>query len=264
MVRRDVLEKWLNAYLIAPGVRDYTENGLQVAGKTDICRIATAVSINMEVIERVIAEGADAVLVHHGLFWNNDERSLRGYRRQRIKRILQHDINVYAYHLPLDFHHEISHNRLILKAIGADSIEDPETFLRKKPGVEDVQTRVPGGGLVGIFKDAVGFNDLVERVNHTLRTDARYFHFGSEHIETLFVVSGAGRNELDCVLELGVDAFLTGDAKESTPYVVKEAGFNYIYAGHYSTERLGVIELGNRIQDVFDIEVHFIDVENPL
>jgi len=264
MVRRDVLENWLNAYLVAPGVRDYTENGLQVAGKMDISRMVAAVSINLEVIERAIAEGADAVLVHHGLFWNNDERSLKGYRRQRIKRILEHDINVYAYHLPLDFHHEISHNRLILKVIGADSIEDPETFLRKKPGIENVQTRVPGGGLVGLFKDAVGFTDLVERVNRTLRADTRCFHFGSEYVETLFVVSGAGRNELDRVLELGVDAFLTGDVKESTPYVVKEAGFNYIYAGHYSTERLGIIELGKRIQDVFDIDVRFIDVENPL
>jgi len=264
MVRRDVLENWLNAYLVAPGVRDYTENGLQVAGKMDISRIVAAVSINLEVIERAIAEGADAVLVHHGLFWNNDERSLRGYRRQRIKRILEHDINVYAYHLPLDFHHEISHNRLILKAVGADSIEGPETFLRKKLGTEDVQTRVPAGGLVGIFKDAVGFNDLVERVNRMLRADTRCFHFGSERVETLFVVSGAGRNELDRVLELGVDAFLTGDAKESTPYIVKEAGFNYLYAGHYSTERLGVIELGNRIQEVFDIDVRFIDVANPL
>jgi len=264
MVDRDVLESWLNTYLIAPGIRDYTENGLQVAGKKDIGRMVTAVSINLEVIERAIAESADAVLVHHGLFWNNDERSLRGYRRQRIKRILEHDINVYAYHLPLDFHHEIGHNRLILKAIEADSIEDPEAFLKKRLSVEDAKARVPAGGLVGIFKDAVWFNDLVERVNRSLRTDTRYFQFGAEHIKTLFVVSGAGRNELDRVLELGVDAFLTGDAKESTPYIVKEAGFNYIYAGHYSTERLGVIELGNRIQEAFDIEVRFIDVINPL
>jgi len=264
MVKRDVLENWLNTYLDTPVVRDYTENGLQVAGKMDISRMVTAVSINLEVIERAISDSADAVLVHHGLFWNNDERSLRGYRLQRIKRILEHDINVYAYHLPLDFHHEISHNRLILKAIGVDSIEDPEAFLRKKLGIEDVRARVPAGGLVGIFKDAVGFNDLVEKVNRTLSTDTRCFHFGSEYIATLFVVSGAGRNELDRVLELGVDAFLTGDAKENTPYIVKEAGFNYIYAGHYNTERLGVIELGNRIQGAFDIEVRFIDVINPL
>ncbi len=264
MVKRDILENWLAEYLFIPGIRDYTENGLQVAGKTDISRMVTAVSINLEVIERAIAGNADAVLVHHGLFWNSEERSLKGYRRERFKRILEHDINVYAYHLPLDFHHEISHNRLILKAIDVDNIEDPEKFLRKRLSVENTEARVPAGGLIGIFKDAVGFHDLIDRINRSLRADARYFHFGSEDVKTLFVISGAGRNELDRVLRLGVDAFLTGDAKESTPYIVEEAEFNYIYAGHYSTERLGVLELGNRIRKVFDIDVRFIDVENPL
>jgi dinuclear metal center YbgI/SA1388 family protein len=264
MVGRDVLENWLHRYLLVPGLGDYTENGLQLAGKDEINRLSTAVSINLEVIERAISARSDAILVHHGLFWNNEERSIRGYRYRRMKRLIENDINVYAYHLPLDYHRDISHNRLILESIHADSIEDPETFLRKRLHGDPVSARIPGGGLVGVFDTEVRFNDLVDRINGALQVRAQSFHFGAERIKTLFVISGAGRNELEHVLGLGVDAFLTGDAKESTPYIVKEEGFNYIYAGHYSTERLGIVKLGEKIREEFGIAVHFIDIENRL
>lgn len=272
MVNRDVLEDWLNRYLFVPGLRDYTENGLQLAGKDEIHRLSTAVSISLEVIERAIANRSDAIVVHHGLFWNNEDRSIRGYRYRRLKKLIEHDINVFAYHLPLDFHRDISHNRLILEAIEADTIEEPETFAQKRgtgvpagdPAGVPVRGRVPDCGLVGIFNNVVRFDDLVDRINTALQVRVQSFHFGSDLIRTIFVISGAGRNELDRVLELGVDAFLTGDAKESTPYIVKEAGFNYVYAGHYNTERFGIVKLGEKIHEEFGIVVNFIDIENLL
>ena len=250
MVSRRELEVWLNNYLQVDLISDFIPNGLQVEGAEEISYIITAVSINLEVIEEAVREKAEAILVHHGLFWKSDEPTIRGYRRQRFKLLLKHDINLFNYHLPLDFHPEVGHNRLILKGLGAEISEPPEGERRT--------------GLKGVFRKSVPFLELIERVNRVLETDARYFRYGRDPVSSLYVISGGGRNELDEVITMGVDAYLTGDAKESTRYIAAEAGINYIYAGHYRTERLGIVELGKRIGDKFDVQVRFVDVENPL
>ena len=248
METRTTLLDWLDEYLRVSEVSDFASNGLQIEGKAEIARIIAAVSISQDVIERAVAENADAILVHHGMFWKNEEAALRGYRKERVKLILRHDLNLIAYHLPLDLHPEIGHNFLILKGIGA-GVEPPEEG---------------SYGRLGSFHPPLGFGELVERVNDALHTEARYFHHGSDSIETVYVVSGAGRNEIDRVCDLGVDAYITGDAKESTPYISRETGMNYIFAGHYNTERLGIIELSKIIADRFDVDTRFIDVENTL
>ncbi|HUT64820.1 MAG TPA: Nif3-like dinuclear metal center hexameric protein [Spirochaetota bacterium] len=248
MVTRTILSDWLDEYLRVSEVPDYAPNGLQIEGKAEIGRIIAAVSINREVIEKAVAEKADAILVHHGMFWKNEDAALRGYRKERVKLILQHDINLFAYHLPLDVHPEIGHNNLILKGIGAAAGPPEEGSYGRR----------------GSFHTPLGFGELVERLNSALHTEARYFHNGKESIETVYVVSGAGRNEIERVCELGVDAYITGDAKESTPYVSREAGMNYIFAGHYNTERLGIVELSKIIAEQFGVDARFVDVDNTL
>jgi putative NIF3 family GTP cyclohydrolase 1 type 2 len=227
MVLRHDLSAWLDEYLSVSSVTDYQPNGLQVEGKEKIRRIAGAVSVNLEVIERAVSEKADAVLVHHGMFWKSDDVTLTGYRKQRVARLLSHDINLFAYHLPLDLNPEVGHNALILKGIGA-SLEPPEE----------------GYGRRGILSPPVRFETLLQRIGGLL--------------------SGAGRNEIDTVSRLGVDAYITGDAKESTPYIARETKMNYIYAGHYRTEKLGVETLLSRIRDRFHVETGFHDIENDL
>ena len=248
MVSRATLLGWLNEYLRVPEVQDFLPNGLQIEGKDEIRRITAAVSINLDVIEKAVSDNSDAILVHHGMFWKNDVSVLTGYRRKRVKLILEHDINLFAYHLPLDVHPEIGHNTLILKGIGAVP-QPPEEG---------------GFGRQGSFDPPVSFEKLIERINSTLKTEARYFHHGGNSIAKVYVVSGGGRNEIDRVTGLGVDAYITGDAKESTPYVSRESGMNYIFAGHYSTERLGIMELSKIIAERFGIETRFVDVENTL
>jgi putative NIF3 family GTP cyclohydrolase 1 type 2 len=232
VVSRRELESWLNDYLQVDLISDFIPNGLQIEGTDEIETIITAVSINLEVIEAAVKARAAAIVVHHGLFWKNDEPTIRGYRRKRFKLLLEHDINLFNYHLPLDFHPEIGHNRLILDGLGAEMRNTPE--------------RERAIGLTGIFKNPVPFTELVKKVNRVLETEA------------------GGRNELEQVITMDVDAYLTGDAKESTRYIAEEAGINYIYAGHYNTERLGIIELGKRIEKKYDVKVHFVDVGNPL
>lgn len=253
MITRKKLEKWLNDYLEVDKVSDYLPNGLQIEGKENVGKIVTAVSINLEIVEAAVKNNADAIIVHHGMFWKSDETVIRGYRKNRIKKIIENDISLFAYHLPLDLHPEISNNRLILKGLGVDEIEEPE----------DTKLRY-SFGLKGVFQSPSSFEGLVHKVNDFFGTGARYFHYGGDKISSLYVVSGAGRNMIDQAHLLGVDAFLTGDAQENTEYVAKEELLNYVYAGHYNTEKPGIIELGEQIKRQFHLDVKFIDIPNPL
>ena len=248
MVKREELERWLNEYLKVGEVSDHLPNGLQIEGAEKINKAVTAVSINLDIIERTIEENADAMIVHHGMFWDNEDVTIRGYRRERIKLILENNINLFAYHLPLDVHPEISHNVLILNALGAVVSEKQEGDF----------------GILGSFGEHIGFDELINKINRALHTEAHFFRYGTDKVRTLYVVSGAGRNEIDKLGNFNADAFLTGDAKESTEYIAKEKKQNYIFAGHYNTERLGIIELGKRIADQFKINVKFLDLVNPL
>ena len=250
MLRRRELEEWLNDYLQIDSISDFIPNGLQIEGADHINRIITAVSINLQVIEAAVKARVEAIIVHHGLFWKNDEQTIRGYRRKRFKLLLQHDINLFNYHLPLDFHPDIGHNRMILDGLGAEIQENADEKIAY--------------GLTGKFSKPVAFPELIDRVNSTLETESHYFHCGKERVESIYVISGGGRNELEKVINMGVDAYLTGDAKENTRYIAEEAGINYIYAGHYNTERLGIMELGSIIEKKYDVKVEFVDVANPL
>jgi dinuclear metal center YbgI/SA1388 family protein len=250
VVEREELEIWLNDFLRIFDIADFIPNGLQIEGRRDIERIVTAVSINLEVIDAAVREDAGAIVVHHGLFWKNEPATVKGYRKRRLSLLLERGINLFNYHLPLDLHPEIGHNRLLLQGIGAEVVEQSGT------GREI--------GLRGVFHEPVSFQLLIERINDLIGADARFFHYGSDEIRSIYVVSGAGRNELEEVIGMDVDAYLTGDAKESTGYIAREAGLNYIYAGHYNTEKIGVEELGRVIESRFDVQVRFVDVVNPL
>lgn len=271
MVQRDDLELWLNDFLSAQSVQDYAPNGLQIEGTERIERVATAVSVTQEVIDAAVEAGAHALVVHHGLFWKNENPVLRRYRRRRVRSILEAELNLFAYHLPLDLHPRISHNRLILEGVGASRVLTPEEYIREllpggKPGegTGEWPEQVSRFGLAGLFDPPVPVAELVGRVDRFLGGKADSFRFGHDPVSRLFVVSGGGRNELDRVLPLGVDAYLTGEAREATPSVAREAGITYIYGGHYRTERPGIIRLGEEIARAFPVEARFLDVENPL
>jgi dinuclear metal center YbgI/SA1388 family protein len=268
VVDRRELEAWLNLYLNVEAVQDSLPNGLQIEGTREVRRILTAVSISAEVIEQAVREGADTIIVHHGMFWKNDDPTVKGYRRTRLAKLLAADINLFAYHLPLDLHPEISHNRLILDYLGA-AVADAANAGIAAAGRGTVAGGLsrPGReydfGLEGVFPEPIGFSELLSRINRVLNTNAGAFHYGPELIRSIFVVSGAGRSMVDRVAALGVDAYLTGDAQESTGYVAKEEGLNYIHAGHYNTEKVGVAELGKRIAGAFQIDVGFFEIANP-
>ena len=253
-VSRKELESWINEYLDVYSVSDYLPNGLQVEGTDEINKIVTAVSINMEVIEEAIKKGAQAIIVHHGFFWKNDDPRITMYRKKRIKELLSHEINLFAYHLPLDLHQEISHNRLILQGIGISG---------EKIKIPSAETGLDYG-LIGIFENPIKFNELIARLNKFLEAESKYFKYGDDYVESVAVVSGAGRTLLDKVIYLDVDAYITGDAQENSEYISREMRINYIYAGHYNTEKPGIVALGGKIKEKFGIDVEFVKQDNPL
>jgi len=250
---RRVLENWLKEFLLVDSISDHIPNGLQIEGSEEVKKVLTAVSINLEVVKAALREGVDTIIVHHGMFWNNEQRTLTGYRKRRILELFRGNINLFAFHLPLDLHPEISHNRLILKKLEAEVEETGGG------GGSSLQY-----GLKGVFARPCAFEDLVENINGILNAESRFFHYGKSSVESLFVVSGAGRNLVDLVTVLDVDAYLTGDAAENTEYIAREEKLNYIFAGHYNTEKLGILELGRRVEEEFSVPVRFFDECNPL
>jgi dinuclear metal center YbgI/SA1388 family protein len=264
MVTRNDLERWLNEYLSVHTVKDFLPNGLQIEGKERIERVALAVSINMEVIEEAVSFGADALIVHHGMFWKNDDPRLTSYRKERLKRILEGEINLFAYHLPLDLHPLISHNRRILEGVACDRIVDVDEYFSSLRGMAQPPPDASRIGLVGMYEKPLSFSDLVSRVESFLGGPVGFFDHGKTGIRSVYVVSGGGRNEIDGTIPLGVDVFITGDAKESTPYVTRESGINYIYGGHYLTERPGLLALAGVLEESLPVATRFIEIVNPL
>jgi len=254
LINRKQFEYWLNTFLDIVSVNDYLPNGLQVEGSNKISKVATAVSINIGVIDKAVERKAQAIVVHHGLFWKNDDPRITLYRKNRIKALLENDINLFAYHLPLDLHKDISHNRLILKGIG---IKEKDIIVPPLgSGLEY--------GLVGAFENPINFTEVITRLDNVLETNSKYFNYGKHNIKKIAVVSGAGRTLLDKVINMDIDAYITGDAQENTEYISKEMGINYIYAGHYNTEKPGIIALGEKVKKEFDIDVEFVKQDNPL
>jgi dinuclear metal center YbgI/SA1388 family protein len=240
--------------LLDPGrFADYCVNGLQVPAGADVETIATGVSASGELFERAAAAGAQLLLVHHGLFWGRGVRAIDATLRARLKILIDADIALAAYHLPLDAHPEIGNNALLGRALGAQRLdpfgrEGSETigFLARLPGV-GVSTAV----LVGQIEELTAREPLV-------------LGQGPETVRSLAIVSGAGSDYLQEAAAAGAEALLTGEPNERAMAPARELGIHLIAAGHYATETFGIRRLGDHLAERFGLRHTFIDVPNPV
>ncbi|OQX87378.1 Nif3-like dinuclear metal center hexameric protein [candidate division KSB1 bacterium 4484_87] len=248
MVDRDTLEKFLADFLKVEDFEDYCINGIQVEGGQKIQKIVLGVSVSQRLFREAAQRGADAIIVHHGLFWKNDPTpfSLRGLLRDRVATLLKNDISLFGYHLPLDAHPEIGNNAMILQILG----------LTQRDAV-DV-------GFMGTFPKPISRENLLFLVNENLETKAQLFPFGKEQIKSVAVISGASSSDYPLVATSGADAFIAGEIKENHVREIEEVGMNFISAGHYNTERFGVQALGDYISQHFDVHCEYVDVPNPV
>ncbi|MHB8605439.1 MAG: Nif3-like dinuclear metal center hexameric protein [Thermoplasmatota archaeon] len=241
-----------NAYLDVARFADNAPNGLQIEGRAEVTRLATGVSASAELFERAIERGADAVIVHHGLFWDKDARPLVGPQRRRVKLLLDADVSLLQYHLPLDAHPEVGNNAVALRALGARDLAPWAEY---------------NGAAIGYrarFDPPLAASELESRLAKLYGASPLAFPFGPREVRTIGLVSGGAQFELRRAIADGLDAFVTGEVSEWCMHAAKEAGIHFFACGHYATERLGVRALGEWCAKRFGLETQFIDVPNPV
>lgn len=251
-VDRSDLVSYLDSFLLAEQGSDFCPNGLQVEGTSTIRSLVTGVSACRELFERARQRGADGVLVHHGIFWEGSSRTLTGFQRRRVAELIEGDLNLIAYHLPLDRHPEIGNN-----AIAARRLE----LVRLEPFGDHSGLSL---GFKGAFDEPIALSELLDRCRSVFHQEPLCFPEGPAGISTLGIISGAAESSFHDAITSGLDAFITGEASEWVMNVARETSTHFIAAGHYATERLGIQALGKHIAQKFGIEVHFEDIPNPI
>ena len=250
MIKRDKIVKFCDEYLKVDTFTDYCYNGLQIEGKEDISKIVTGVSLSRQFIEKAIDEKADMIIVHHGLFKNQlgDPPRIIGIFKERIKLLIEHDINLCGYHLPLDAHPEIGNNISLARLLELTNLEHLIS-----PYYGEI-------GYIGDLNKDMKFIDFVEYVDKTLHTKSFIIAAGNEWVKKIGIISGGSAIEYSEAYMQGADTYITGEIKENVVREVEETGMNFINAGHYNTEKLGVQNLGKLLSKKFNVEMRFIDI----
>jgi dinuclear metal center YbgI/SA1388 family protein len=240
--------------LLEPGrFEDYGPNGLQVPGPAEVATIATGVSAHAELFELAEREGADLLLVHHGLFWGDGARVIDSVLKHRLQILFDADIALAAYHLPLDAHLDIGNNALLAGALGAEGLEP---FARHRGEPIGVLARLSGNGLPA--------EELFEQVRTITDREPLVFDSGPDLVRQVAIVSGAGGDYIDEAAAAGADALLTGEVAERAMAQAREQGVHLIAAGHYATETMGIRRLGEHLAERFGLRHVFLDVPNPV
>ena len=245
----DDLRDYIASLLEPDRFRDYCPNGVQVEGRAEIRRIASGVTASQRLLKAATAWNADAILVHHGYFWRNEDAAVTGIKKQRIAHLLQHDVSLLAYHLPLDAHAEFGNNAQLGQRLGF--IE------RGRFGEQDI-------ACYGELVQAQTLAQLTQKIAHSLQRTPLVIGEGDPTIRRIAWCTGAAQGYFEAAIALGVDAFLTGEISEQNVHVAQETGVVFIAAGHHATERYGVQALGTHLAENCGIEHQFFDLENPV
>lgn len=240
--------KYLEDYLKVKDFEDYCKNGLQVEGAPKINKIITGVSLSQKLIKEAIKKKAKMIIVHHGIFKDlvSSPPVIKGVFKDRLKLILENNINFVGFHLPLDAHSKIGNNASLCNILGVKNIKPFDV------------------GFIGNLGKEIDFNDFVNIVDNKLRTKSYIISAGSKKVKRVGIISGASSPDFEQAKELGADTFISGDVRESVVRAVEEVGINFINAGHYNTEKMGIQNLGSLIAKKFDVKVEFVDIPNEI
>ena len=243
------LRDYIGSLLDVSRFRDYCPNGVQVEGKAEVRRIASGVTASQRLLDAATAWGADAVLVHHGYFWRNEDAAITGIKKRRIAHLLRHDVSLLAYHLPLDAHAGLGNNAQLGQRLG---------FVEHgRFGDQDIVCH-------GELAQAQTLDQLSMHIAATLLRAPQVIGDGGRTISRIAWCSGAAQDYFEAATMLGVDAFLTGEISEQNVHVAHETGVAFIAAGHHATERYGVQALGVHLAAHCGVEHRFFDMDNPV
>ncbi|HTR10708.1 MAG TPA: Nif3-like dinuclear metal center hexameric protein [Paraburkholderia sp.] len=243
------LELYLNNLLESARFKDYCPNGLQVEGRRRVEKIATGVTASLAFLEAALEWGADAVLVHHGYFWKNEAPPITGRKYRRLKALLANDLNLFAYHLPLDSHPEFGNNAQLGAKLG--------WIGEKRFGEQDL-------GWMTTLPMPITLAHFSAQVEQTLGRAPLVLGDPDWELRHVAWCTGAAQSLFDAAIDAGADVFLTGEISEPITHTSAESGVAFLAAGHHATERFGVQALGAHLSEAFDIEHLFIDIHNPV
>lgn len=236
-------------YLKVDDFNDYCPNGLQVEANPEVEHIVCGVTASQALIDAAVEAGADTLLVHHGYFWKGEAQPITGIKGRRIAGLLRNNINLLAYHLPLDAHAEVGNNVQLARVMN---------------------WRLDGSGgeqgllFEGSLSRPSGLAELAQQIESRLDTSVLSISAGDHLIERLAWCSGAAQGFIEAAAQAGADAFVSGEVSEPTYHLARELGIHYLAAGHHATERYGVQALAREIADRFGIRQQFIDIPNPV
>ncbi len=254
MAQLKSIVEYCNDLLRIGEFNDYCPNGLQVEGRAEVSKLVCGVTACQDLIEAAIEKQADALLVHHGYFWKNEQAVLTGIKRKRIQRLLEHNISLLAYHLPLDAHPAYGNNITLAQRLGIEVDGCVEEGAAK--GLLWYGRVTPGA------LSAQAVSELIEQ-----RLSRKPLHLASasnQPITTIGWCTGGAQGYIEQAAALGLDGFISGEVSEQTFHMAKELDIHYFGAGHHATESFGVQALAEQLSSRFSLEFEFVDIVNPV
>ncbi len=250
-MQRDELVRYLDGYLEAGRFRDYCPNGLQVEGGSTIRRIVCGVTACQALLDAAAARNADAILVHHGWFWKNEDGCLTGFRKRRMASLLARDINLIAYHLPLDAHSVVGNNAQLAVRFG--------WCVEGRFGEQEI-------GFLGSLPEATAStaDQLAAALGASLARPAQLVGAGNHPVRRIAWCSGGAQGYFEQAIAAGADCYVSGEISEQTVHLARESGVPYIAVGHHASERYGVQALAAHLRERFALECEYVEIDNPV
>ena len=248
MAQRRELEEALNRLLRPEAYRDYGPNGLQVEGRAQLRRLVSGVTASLALIDAAIGAGADAILVHHGLFWRGHDGRLTGWLRERVARLLAHEINLFAYHLPLDAEPEFGNNAMLGRRLGL---------------VADARFGEQELGFIGPAAAHGTAQALAAAATQSLGRECLLLPGDGRRLQRVAWCSGGAQGYFESAITAGADAFVTGEISEPQAHLARETGVAFLACGHHATERDGAPAVAAQVAAALGLEHRFIDIDNP-
>jgi len=249
MAQRTEIASHLAAWLAVDSFKDYGPNGVQVEGRAEVARVVSGVTASLALIEAAVAAQADLIVVHHGLFWRGQDGRITGWLRQRLALLLAHDINLLAYHLPLDAHPECGNNAQLGRRLGL---------------LADARFGEQNLGFIGpAAAGAADADALVACVGQALQRPPLLLRGDGRPLRRVAWCTGGAQGYFEAAIAAGADAFITGEVSEPQAHLARETGVAFLACGHHATERYGAPALGEHLARQFGVLHQFIEIDNP-
>ena len=250
---RSEFELLLNEILSPSRFKDYAPNGLQVEGKKEINRVVTGVTASQALIDAAIELKADAIFVHHGYFWKNEDPRIVGMKYRRIAALIKHDINLYGYHLPLDAHPTLGNNAGLADAIGLSCRSALQAGMSLEESI----------GIVGELEEPMALDAFQQWVELAVGRGVLFERVNDQPVHRVALCTGGAQGYIEQAVTVGADVFITGEVSEQTIHIAREMGIHFIAAGHHATERFGAKSVAAYLSNECGLDAIFIDVDNP-